>query len=113
MVLMGAIIEEIVDLLDIDELRNRLKNECTPLPILYALQNGELRANLAPLLNSTITETIHKINIVLNSNEVDELQKILHSNVQAQKNQLIGLQNGKIGEELLSLLIIPLKYIEA
>ena len=35
----SIIIEEFADMLNVEELRNRLKNEYSPLPIIYALQN--------------------------------------------------------------------------
>ena len=59
----SIIIEEFADMLNVEELRNRLKNEYSPLPIIYALQNPQIKANLLPLLNSdTLNESAQREN---------------------------------------------------
>jgi geranylgeranyl pyrophosphate synthase len=42
---------EFVDIFEADELGNRVKNECLPLPILYAIQNKTAKAKIRKSLN--------------------------------------------------------------
>jgi geranylgeranyl pyrophosphate synthase len=111
----SIIIEEFVDMLNFEELRNRLKNEYSPLPIIYALQNPKIKANLLPLLNSeTLNECANEkvVEMVLASSEAQVLQKILFSNAKAEIENLPELVKGKIREELENLLLVPLNYFE-
>ena len=71
---------EFIDLFESDELTNRVKNECLPLPILYAIQNKTCKRKIKKIL------TKDKINnedcaiileIVDNSLEVSILKKYL------------------------------------
>jgi geranylgeranyl diphosphate synthase type I len=111
----SIIIEEFVDLLNIDELRNRIKNECLPLPVLYALQNPQLKTNLLSLLNAdSLTESAHEkiVETVLNSSELLGLQKILISNATTELKKLPKTVNGNIREDLENLLLVPLNFLE-
>jgi geranylgeranyl pyrophosphate synthase len=110
----SLIIEEFADLLDIEEVRNRLKNECPPLPIIYALQNEQIRTKLLPLLSSNLSEASHKsiLEIVLDSKEIQVLGNDLVNNARNEVKQLMKMIKGKIREELENLLLVPLKYIE-
>ena len=75
----SVIVEEFADLLNLEEFKNRLKYEVAPLPMIYAVQNPEVRANLNGILSSEIDEITHEkvVDAILNSKEVDELQKVL------------------------------------
>jgi geranylgeranyl pyrophosphate synthase len=111
----SIIIEEFVDLLNIEELKNRIKNECLPLPIIYALQNPHIKTNILSFLSSELlNESDHKkvVEIVINSAEVEVLQKILVSNATTQVKQLPLKVNGKMRKELQNLLLVPLTYLE-
>jgi geranylgeranyl pyrophosphate synthase len=111
----SIIIEEFADLLDIEELRNRLKNECPPLPIIYCLQNPEMKTNLVPLLSvDLMDENIHKkiVETVLKSPESHVLEKVLVSNVTIEQKQLSKKINEKMRGELMNLLLCPLNYFE-
>lgn len=111
----SIIIEEFADMLNFDELKNRLKNECPPLPIIYALQNPQIKTNLLPLLNADIlNESANEkiVQIVLESCEVQVLQKILVSNATTELKKLPKIVKGKIREELENLLSVPLSYFE-
>jgi geranylgeranyl pyrophosphate synthase len=112
--IVSATVEEFADLLEIDELRNRLKNECLPLPMIYALQNIEIRKTLDPLLKSReLSRTTHKriIDIVLASKEVAALQESL---ILAGKEAVKSLPYvvKEIREELKNALLVPLSYFE-
>jgi len=43
--------EELVDMLELDVLKNRLKRESLPLPVVYVLQKAEARQKLIPLIS--------------------------------------------------------------
>jgi geranylgeranyl pyrophosphate synthase len=111
----SILIEEFVDMLNTEELRNRIKNECLPLPIICALQNLQIKNNLFPLLNA---ETLNAgdsekiVKTVLESCEVQVLQKILSSNATSEIKKLPKIVKGKIREELENLLLVPLNYFE-
>jgi geranylgeranyl pyrophosphate synthase len=110
----SLIIEEFSDMLNIEEVRNRLKNECLPLPIIYALQNEQIKTNLLPLLCSNLSEANHKsiAEIVLDSKEIKVLGNLLINNAKDEVSQLTKTIKGNIREELENLLFVPLKYIE-
>jgi geranylgeranyl pyrophosphate synthase len=111
----SIIIEEFMDMLNSEELRNRIKNECPPLPIIYAIQNPQIKANLGPLLDAdTLNESDCKkiVEPVLDSCEVQSLQKFLSSNAFAEIKNLPNKIKGKIREELENLLLVPLSYFE-
>ncbi len=110
----SLIIEEFIDLLDTEELKNRLKNECPPLPIIYALQNPQIKTKLLPLLTSDLDDTIHKslVDMVVNSSEMTAMQKILFSNLKNVQKPLQRSIKGNIREELENILSVPLKSIE-
>lgn len=42
---------EFVDIFEVDELSNRVKNECLPLPILYAIQNKTAKVKIRRILS--------------------------------------------------------------
>lgn len=110
----SVIVEEFADLLEINELRNRIKNECPPLPILYALQDKKIRRILKPLINSEeINKSIHGqiVNIILESKDVVRLQKTIISDARITIQNLPSI-NGRIKEELESMLLVPLTYFE-
>jgi geranylgeranyl pyrophosphate synthase len=108
----SIIIEEFADLLDIGEFNNRIKNECLPLPVVYALQNSQTRTNLLSMLKSNLLDDIaHRkvVEAVLRSCEVQGLQKILVANANI---KLPIIVNRKIREELENLLLVPLTYFD-
>lgn len=111
----SIIFEEFADLLNIEELRSRLKNECPPLPIIYALQNNKIKTYLLSLFKAdSLNETIHEkiVKTVLDSCELEALQKMLVSNATAGIKQIPKVVNGKIREELQNMLLVPLNYLE-
>jgi geranylgeranyl pyrophosphate synthase len=111
----SVIVEEFADLLNFDEFRNRLKNEIPPLPMLYALQNPNVKANLSILQNAELNADIHEkvVDAVLDSKEVDALHKLLVENATMGQRQLPKEVKGKLREELEALLFVPLKYFES
>ena len=111
----SIIIEEFADMLNVEELKNRTKNEYPPLPIIYALQNPRIKTKLLPLLNAdSLDESANEkiAEIVLESCEVQNLQKMLVSNATSQLIELKKVVKEKTREELKNLLLVPLTYFE-
>ena len=108
--LVSIIIEEFADLLDIKEMRNRLRSECPPLPLIYALQDIKTKEKLLSLISDSITEkALEKIiEIVLDSKEVQILQKIVVENINNGLELLPQKIVGKNREELENLMLAPL-----
>jgi geranylgeranyl pyrophosphate synthase len=48
---MSRLRDEIIDMLEFNVLRHRLRRESLPLPIVYALQDGETRKRIIPLIS--------------------------------------------------------------
>jgi geranylgeranyl pyrophosphate synthase len=51
--LLGMLIilrDDLIDMIDIREARHRIKKECLPLPLLYALQDSKARLEIGPIL---------------------------------------------------------------
>jgi geranylgeranyl diphosphate synthase type I len=75
--------DEFVDIFEPEELRNRIRNECLPLPMLYALRNKDLRDKLTSRLkggNASIEELSRLAHSIISADEVqplkDEVSKI-------------------------------------
>jgi geranylgeranyl pyrophosphate synthase len=110
----SIIVEEFADLLSIEELSNRIKNECPPLPLIYALQNPKIKENLFPLLKNINGKGVHEkvVDTVFDSNELIELQTLIISDITLDLEKLPIKIKGKIREELKELLLVPLKYFK-
>lgn len=70
--------EEFIDIFEPEELRNRAKNECLPLPLLYAMEDADSKNLVISILSKTKTsekdsETI--VRIVFESKRVQVLKK--------------------------------------
>ncbi len=110
----SILIEEFVDLLDIQELNSRLKNECPPLPIIYALQDPRIKTDLISMLTHDLDESDHKklVDMVLESKEIIAIHNILTQNAKNEQLKLKETIKGNIGEELTDLLLVPLQSLE-
>ncbi len=77
--------DEFIDLMEYPELLNRIRNECLPLPVLYALQNPELRKQIGIIIDGSALkgkDTRKMARLVLSSNQVEDLRNDLNSMVQ-------------------------------
>jgi geranylgeranyl diphosphate synthase, type I len=103
--LLMTIRNEYIDMFETDELRNRYKNECLPLPVIYALQNATMRKQIIQLLESKITEkTIEKlVEIVTSCIEVHELGKRLHNCSEETKLKLSEFKNKDLFLQILAI----------
>lgn len=48
--------DEFIDMFELDELTNRFKNECLPLPMLYAFQDANLKKRIVSSLQKGMAE---------------------------------------------------------
>ena len=74
--------DDFIDLFEPDELRNRIDNECLPLPILYAFRNPRKKSEVVRLLRkSKITEqeTQDILDLIMDTKEVQKLKKEMQS----------------------------------
>jgi geranylgeranyl pyrophosphate synthase len=110
----SIIIEDLADLLNLEEMKNRLINECPPLPLIYSLQNSKLKQELMPLLSSPLNPKSHRriVEIVLNSEEMQTLHQYLMKETNDGIKGLPQKIDEKIREELTNLLLAPLDCFE-
>ena len=75
--IMSIIIEEFIDMFDENELKNRIKNGCPPLPLMYALHSTKTRKVLLPMMGNLSDKEVHNkiIDIVVSCSEVQNLMK--------------------------------------
>jgi len=70
--------DDFIDLFEPDELGNRAKNECLPLPILYAFQNKRKKSEIIRLFRKnkiTKQETRKILDLIMDTKNVQELKK--------------------------------------
>jgi heptaprenyl diphosphate synthase len=99
--------DEFGDLYEYPELVNRIKNECLPLPMLYALQNPKLRREVEAYVESGGFErkALNRLKkLVLESEQVEELRKDLNRMVADGVNCLESVGNNAQLKLLKSLL---------
>ena len=75
--IVSLIVEEFTDILDENELRNRVENGCPPLPLIYALQATKTKKVLLPMLENLSDKEVHNrvIETVLSCSEVQDFIK--------------------------------------
>ncbi|MBT0160288.1 hypothetical protein G4O51_09915 [Candidatus Bathyarchaeota archaeon A05DMB-2] len=106
--------DEFGDLYEYPELVNRIKNECLPLPVLYALRNPKLRSEVKAFIESgnferKILNRLKKL--VLESKQVEELRQDLNRMVTAGVNCLETVGNNTQLKLLKSLLKVTTAYV--
>jgi geranylgeranyl pyrophosphate synthase len=77
--------DEFVDMFELDELKNRFKNECLPLPILVAFQDADLKKEIIRLLErEEISEADldNILDLLTNASEVHHIVKEMRSMIQ-------------------------------
>lgn len=79
--LLMTIRDEFIDVYEMEELRNRFKNECLPLPVLYAFQDADRKNRIIQLLEKekiTEEEAERTLDLVINAESNRKLGKELH-----------------------------------
>jgi len=105
--IVSAIRDDFVDLLEYPELQNRLKNECPPLPMLYALQDPETKTQIAQFLEGrklTERRTLKLVDMILSTKEVQELKEEMNAMIQKENETLNLPENLEVQEQLKLLL---------
>jgi heptaprenyl diphosphate synthase len=106
--IVSGIRDDFIDLLEYSELRNRLKNECPPLPMLYALQNPEIKKEIARFLgkqNLTERQVQRLATISLKSAEVEKLKTEMNLMIQKAIDELSSIKDLATEKELKLLFI--------
>ena len=98
---------EFVDIYEVRELKNRIKNECLPIPILYAFRNPEIKNKVTFLFKERLKseETMEIVHIVMSAKEVLKLKHKMKSLAEVGVNSLAVIENQNM-KELLKLLLI-------
>ena len=91
--IVSTVAEEFMDVLEFEELKNRLRNGYPPLPFLYALQSPELRAQVLLLRKKLATNRgFREIKeLILNSAEAEKLKKDMGVLVQRELYSLFAI----------------------
>ncbi|RLI40181.1 hypothetical protein DRO69_13255 [Candidatus Bathyarchaeota archaeon] len=94
--------DEFIDLLEEEELRNRIKNECLPLPLLYAFQNEKIKNEIIPLLDiDARKDALRKVmKKIVKTEKVIELRKKLRKMVERRSKELTFINKPEIRSEL-------------
>ncbi|MCX8177278.1 MAG: polyprenyl synthetase family protein [Candidatus Bathyarchaeota archaeon] len=106
--LLSTIAEEYIDLVTYKELKNRLKRECPPLPLLYALTDLNLKEKLLPLINKSAFKHVdfeQVTELVLHASTLQKLTYDMTILVQNEKESLRFIKNETVRE---SILVFPL-----
>jgi geranylgeranyl pyrophosphate synthase len=103
--------DEFIDLLEPSELRNRVKNECLPLPMFYAFENEKTEAKIIPLLSRNVTENnaCEIAETVMNTKEVQKLKKQMKMMVEKEIRKLVFVKDPTIVRELKLLLLATIE----
>jgi len=100
--ILAGVRENFIDIFEPDELQNRMRNECLPLPILYAFKNPQTKKTIMgilskPKISSMDAERIVDIvfedrNVKIFSNKIQRLAKNALKNISELPNQSIKSQ---------------------
>jgi geranylgeranyl diphosphate synthase type I len=102
--------DDLMDMIDFEEAQHRIKKECLPLPVLFTLQNPEIKPKIsAILLKETITkedaetilETVHK------TGELEHFKRLMEELCAKACLQIKNLRHNKTHLELLVKATVP------
>jgi geranylgeranyl diphosphate synthase type I len=97
--------DDLIDLIDLDESKERLKRECLPLPILYGLQDPDVKSELRSILkkvNITKKDSRKILDIVYSSKAIEQYRGFMDG---LAKKAISKIQFLKNNGKLLKLLI--------
>jgi geranylgeranyl diphosphate synthase type I len=98
-----SIREDVIDTFEPDELQNRMKNECLPLPILYAFKNPLVKKTILnylskPKISNKDAERI--VDIVFDEKNVGMLKNKIEDIVEKASENIAVLENEKLKSQL-------------
>ena len=88
--------DEFIDVFELDELKNRVENECLPLPVLFALGDSKKAEGIKRLLTlGQITEKEMKIipDLVMGSKKTCELRREMRTMIKQERIRLAPLKH--------------------
>jgi len=104
--------DDFTDIVDFEEFLHRLKKECLPLPILFALQNPGIKDNMLAIFSKEkVTEGDAKmiLNIIREANALQQLRKLLEEIAANAYSSIKNIQvNRRYLEMLIEAVILPL-----
>lgn len=105
---MSRLRDEIIDMLEFNVLRHRLRRESLPLPIVYAMQNGEKRKRVMSLISKKklTTPGLQMISrIVDDAGGLNHVSQIIKEEAKKACSYVVGFKNKR---EELQLLVVSL-----
>jgi len=85
-----------IDIIDLQESRNRIKKECLPIPILYALKDPEIKEKLSLILSKP-TMTMRTVKVIreltLKARTIGQFEKLMHELVKDADSRLNNLKH--------------------
>jgi geranylgeranyl pyrophosphate synthase len=108
---LSLIVEEFADLFDLDELQNRIANECPPLPLLQALENPHIATEIIRTLsepNLSKVKLRQVAQFVLGSEEAKKLFEVMNSKAHSELLLLSFIKNKKMKGELSTVIMEPI-----
>ena len=95
--------EEFVDVFEIEELCHRMRNECLPVPVLYAIQDKELKGKIEKLIakrKMTSSDVEKLIDMVLEARSVKRLKKKMKDLVMESYHSTSEIRNQTLRRQL-------------
>jgi geranylgeranyl pyrophosphate synthase len=104
--ILATLREEFIDVFEVEELENRFHKECLPIPILYAMEDGEARRKIEKLLTKqemTSEDIDTLVDIVFTSKSVIRLKKKMQDLVARSFDLTLGIKNSNSAKLLRNL----------
>ncbi len=111
---LASIRDEFVDTYELSEMRNRIANECLPLPVLYAFRNPDLKKKLVDVFGRKrlSDEDVHSVvDMIMDTQEAEELRNELQLLVDKGKSYLLVVKKPRIYTILVDMLDASLKEL--
>lgn len=106
--------DEFVDTYELKELRNRIANECLPLPVLYAFRNPALKRSLIRVFRKKrLTDgDVHAVvSMIMDTEEAESLRNELQLAVEKGKSYLKAMKKSTQHETFTELLNVALREL--
>jgi len=110
--ILATIRDDFIDMFEPNELMSRAKNECLPLPLLYAFKNSEARKEIIGLLEKEVLseeDTFAIVEVVMKSGELQELRKLMKTLLHKGIKCTNFIENKTIAKQLIDILAATLE----
>ena len=98
-----SIREDFIDVFEPDELQNRIRNECLPLPILYAFKNPQAKKNILDYLSKqeiSDKDAERIVDIVFEEESVESLRNIVKRMAEEACNNIFSISNKNLSYQM-------------